>query len=529
MIIPTSNLASMLVHVARHYPDRAGLIQGDRVWTWRELDERVARAASALVHRGVRHGDRVLVHSRNCNALFETQWACWRIGAVWVPTNFRVAPPEAAYLAASSRAAVHLFDTAFPEHAAAAREANAACRMEYWIGDRAPGTAWEELAADTAAPPVPLADVNRDHPCWFFYTSGTTGRPKAGVLTHGQMAFVTVNHLCDLMPGTTEQDASLVVAPLSHGAGIHAVTQVAKGAASVLLSTDRLDCEEAWALVERHRISNMFTVPTLLTMLARHEAVDRYDHSSLRHVIYAGAPMYRADQQHALRKLGKVLVQYYGLGEVTGNITVLPPHLHSIDDDPSFPLGSCGLPRTGMEIAILDDEGGHKGPHQTGEICVRGPAVFAGYFENDEANAKSFKSGWFHTGDLGYLDERGFLYITGRASDMYISGGSNVYPREIEEVLLTHPAIAEACVVGVPHDKWGECGVVVLVLKPGGTLDATAALQHIDGKLSRYKLPSRILFWSALPKSGYGKVTKAEVKRLLELTDSGQLQQASPS
>ena len=196
------------------------------------------------------------------------------------------------------------------------------------------------------------------------------------------------NHLCDLMPGTTEQDASLVVAPLSHGAGIHALSQVARGAATVLLSGERLDCEEAWQLVERHRVSNMFTVPTILTMLTRHEAVDRYDHSSLRYVIYAGSPMYRADQIHALRKLGKVLVQYFGLGEVTGNITVLPPALHSIDDD-DMKVGSCGFPRTGMDIAILDVDGAHLPAGSTGEICVRGPGVFAGYYNNPEATAQA--------------------------------------------------------------------------------------------------------------------------------------------
>ena len=211
-----------------------------------------------------------------------------------------------------------------------------------------------------------------------------------------------------------------------------------------------------------------------------------------------------------------MLVQYFGLGEVTGNITVLPPRLHSIEDDPAFPIGSCGLPRTGMDIAILNDQGERLGAHDTGEICVRGPAVFLGYFENDEANAKSFKDGWFHTGDLGHLDERGFLYITGRASDMYISGGSNVYPREIEEAILTHPAIAEACVVGVPHDKWGECGVAILVPRDGHAVDAGAILQHLEGRLSRYKMPSEVLFWEALPKSGYGKVAKADVKKLLE-------------
>jgi fatty-acyl-CoA synthase len=451
------------LQTARRFPERPAIIWRERVWTWAEFAGRVQRAAGALAAHGVRHGDRVLLHARNSNAVLETMFASWMLGAVWVPTNFRLTPPEVAYLAQSSGAAVHIFDAA-----------------------------------------------------WFFYTSGTTGRPKAGVLTHGQMEYVVCNHLCDLMPGTTEQDASLVVAPLSHGAGIHALSQVTRGAVSVLLSGERLDCEEAWQLVERHRVSNMFTVPTILTMLTRHEAVDRFDHSSLRYVIYAGSPMYRADQVHALRKLGKVLVQYFGLGEVTGNITVLPPALHSIDDD--VKVGSCGFPRTGMDITILDVDGAHLPPGTTGEICVRGPGVFAGYYNNPDATAQAIRFGWFHTGDLGHMDEQGFVFITGRASDMYISGGSNVYPREIEEILLSHPAVTEACVVGMPHERWGECGVAVLVLAEGADVVEAELLAHLDGRLAKYKWPARFAFWAELPKSGYGKVAKRDVKRLLEET-----------
>ena len=457
--------------------------------------------------------DRVLLHARNSNAVLETMFASWMVGAVWVPTNFRLTPPEVAYLAQSSGAAVHIFDAAFPEHAAAAKAENPSSRLHISIG---PGEHTWDALAETGKRLDRAADVGRDDAAWFFYTSGTTGRPKAGVLTHGQMEYVITNHLCDLMPGSTENDVSLVVAPLSHGAGIHALPQVARGAATVLLSGERLDCEEAWQLVERHRVTNMFTVPTILTMLTRHDAVDRHDHSSLRYVIYAGSPMYRPDQQHALRKLGKVLVQYFGMGEVTGNITVLPPHLHSVDDD--MPVGSCGYPRTGMEITILDLDGNHLSPGTTGEICVRGPGVFNGYHNNPAATAQATRFGWFHTGDLGHIDDRGFVYITGRASDMYISGGSNVYPREIEEVLLTHPAVVEACVVGMPHERWGEAGVAALVLAEGARVTEAELLAHLDGRLAKYKWPTRIVFWQELPKSGYGKVTKRDVKRLLEET-----------
>jgi fatty-acyl-CoA synthase len=461
----------------------------------------------------VRHGDRVLLHARNSNAVLETMFASWMIGATWVPTNFRLTPPEVAYLAQSSGASVHIIDTGFPEHIAVAAAENPACQLQLTIGGNGADD-WEACASHTGKQTQP-ADVDRDHPAWFFYTSGTTGRPKAGILTHGQMNYVICNHLCDLMPATTEHDVSLVVAPLSHGAGIHALPQVARGAATVLLSGERLDCEEAWRLVEQRRVTNMFTVPTILTMLTRHDAADRFDHSSLRYVIYAGAPMYRADQIHAIRKLGQVLVQYFGMGEVTGNITVLPPALHS-ENDADTPVGSCGFPRTGMDIAILDDAGRLLDPGTSGEICVRGPGVFAGYHNNPEATAKATAHGWFHTGDLGHIDTRGFVYITGRASDMYISGGSNVYPREIEEALLLHPAVAEACVVGMPHEKWGESGTAVLVLEPGASTSSADLLAHLDGRLAKYKWPQHFVFWSELPKSGYGKVTKRDVKHLLQ-------------
>ncbi|HEX5326853.1 MAG TPA: AMP-binding protein, partial [Acetobacteraceae bacterium] len=261
-----------------------------------------------------------------------------------------------------------------------------------------------------------------------------------------------------------------------------------------------------------------FTVPTILTMLTRHAAVDRYDHSSLRYVIYAGSPMYRADQRQAQEKLGPVLVQYYGMGEVTGAITVLPSAMHSVDDG-AMPVGSCGYPRTGMDVAVLDAAGRRLPDGETGEVCVRGPAVLVEYFNNTDANEKVFAGGWFHTGDLGHMDARGLVYLTGRASDMYISGGSNVYPREIEEALLTHPAVVEACVLGESHPKWGESGVAVLVTsEPVAEAELLAAL---DGRLARYKWPSRFVVWPELPKSGYGKVTKREVRRRLQEHDNG--------
>jgi fatty-acyl-CoA synthase len=350
--------------------------------------------------------------------------------------------------------------------------------------------------------------VYHDDPAWLFYTSGTTGRPKAAVLTHGSLGFVLANQLADLMPGTTEDSTSLVVAPLSHGAGAHQMVIAARGACSVLPATEKLDVEEAFRLIEAHNVTNLFTVPTILKRMVDSPAVDHFDHSSLRHVIYAGAPMYREDQRAAIAKLGDVLVQYYGLGEVTGNITMLPARLHDGPDEPARRAGTCGIERTGMQISIQDDEGNELPPGEAGEICVIGPAVFPGYKDDPAANAKAFRNGWFRTGDIGHMDAEGFVYITGRASDMFISGGSNVYPREIEEKILQHPAVDEVAVVGIPDRDWGEIGVAVCVVREGRATSEEELTAFTAGLVGRYKLPRRFLLWDALPKSGYGKVPK---------------------
>jgi acyl-CoA synthetase (AMP-forming)/AMP-acid ligase II len=508
------NLAHFLRQSAKRYPNEMALVWGERTWTWAQMDARVEAMAAELTARGVGKGDRVLVQAKNSNQFLESMFVCFRLGAVWVPTNFRLTAEEVAYLARASSATAMICGGEFPDHARTAMEQG--IKFVISIGSSNFGDDYDALVAAHQGHLVPVAEVNRDDPCWFFFTSGTTGRPKAAVLTHGQMGFVVTNHLCDLMPGTTHRDVSLAIAPLSHGAGIHALAQVARGAKTVVPSGDRFDPEEAWRLIEQWRVTNMFTVPTILKMITEHPAAEKYDHSSLRYVIYAGAPMYREDQKRALAKLGKVLVQYFGLGEVTGNITVLPTDLHNPEDGPDTKIGTCGFERTGMQVSIQDDNGRELPSGETGEICVCGLAVFAGYYDNPEANAKAFRNGWFCTGDLGYLDEQGFLYITGRASDMYISGGSNVYPREIEEKVLTHPAIAEVAIVGVADKLWGEVGIAVCVLRPDAELNERELLGWLAPKVARYKLPERVFFWDALPRSGYGKVTKKMIRTELE-------------
>ena len=507
------NLAHILRQCGRRLGHAPGLVQGDRRWSWSELDRRVDAGAVGLAALGIAKGDRVLVQSRNCHQMVEAMFACFRLGAVYVPTNFRQMPDEIADQCRTAGATALVCGAEFPAHAAAVQAA-APGILALSIGPSGFGEDWDALVARHVGTALPDADVVHDDPCWFFFTSGTTGRPKASVLTHGQMAFVVNNHLADLMPGMTPADASLVLAPLSHGAGVHFLMQVARGVPSILPAGERFDADEAWALIERHRVTNLFTVPTIVKMLVEHPAVDRHDHSALRTVIYAGAPMYRADQVFALQKLGPVLVQYFGLGEVTGAITVLPAALHDPVDGARD--GTCGIERTGMRVSIQDEQGREVAPFETGEICVCGPAVFAGYYDNPEANAKSFRDGWFRTGDLGHMDAEGFVFITGRASDMYISGGSNVYPREIEEKVLRHPAIAEVAILGMPDRRWGEVGVAVCVLREGAVLTEAGLLDWLENQVTRYKLPKQVVFWEALPKSAYGKITKKLIRAELE-------------
>ena len=525
------NLASLLAHTAREFPQRPGLIRGEQVWTWQQINDRVDALVAALRGLGLQQGERILVQSRNNLQMFESCWVAFRLGCVWVPTNFRLTPPEVAHLGAASGAVVMIAETEFAGHVDAVLAAAPQVRHVLTIGtaratEHDHGALvgqhdYESLVAQHLGQHPAEATVACDDPLWFFYTSGTTGRPKAAMLTHGQMAFVVANHLADLIPGTDERDCSIAVAPLSHGAGVHALLNVARGAATLLMPSERLDPEVFWQLVERHRVSNLFTVPTIVKMLVEHEAVQRFDHSSLRFVIYAGAPMYRADQKRALQLLGPVLVQYYGMAEVTGCITVQPREMHSADDDdPNAHIGSCGRVRTGMQLVILDADGHALPSGAVGEICVRGPAVCAGYHDNAAATAQAMRGGWFHTGDLGRVDARGLVFITGRESDMYISGGSNVYPREVEEVLLTHPAVAEVAVLGVPDAKWGEIGVAVVVRR--APLDSAALLGHLEGRCARYRWPQQFFFWDALPKSGYGKITKNNVRA--ELLARGEVQ-----
>jgi fatty-acyl-CoA synthase len=510
------NLAHVLTQTARRIPDADALIHGQTRWSWRDLNDRVSALAAHMIERGVKPGQCVLLDAPNHPEFVQAMYATWRIGAVLAPVNTRLHDSDIASIARVCQPVLMIAHSSTASHVNAVKTAVGPELETLWLDD-SPGP--DSVGAYTRpSGPVQDRSVWTGDAAWYFFTSGTSGPPKAAVLTHDQLGYVITNHLADLMPTTTETDRSLVVAPLSHGAGIHLLPQVARGAATVIPVSFSLKPAEVWKLVEAERVVNMFTVPTILKRLVDDESIGHHDHTSLRYVIYAGAPMPGRDQQQARAALGEVLVQYYGLAEATGNITVLPPHHHGHPSPPGIEFSTCGFPRTAMQVSIQDEQGNELAPLEHGEICVAGPAVFPGYLNNPKANDAAFRDGWLRTGDIGTFDNEGFLYITGRFSDMFISGGSNIHPRDIEEKILTHPAIQETLVLGMPDSTWGEVGVAVCVLHPGSSMTEEEMRQHLSERMARYKIPRHIVFWDELPRSGNGKIVRRTVRQLfLEL------------
>ncbi|WP_299449602.1 AMP-binding protein [uncultured Serinicoccus sp.] len=506
------NLSTYLRVVARRFAQREAISSGTNSVTWAQLDASVDALASALRSRGIRPGDPVILQSRNSIAFVQTMYAVWRVGAVVVPVNFRSGPSEVAHMALTSGATLMVAQSEFRKHIAAATEWGALPLGHMVIEDDEPF----DLSTSTVQEAEPIHDVRVDqnHPAWYFFTSGTSGKPKAAVLTHHTLGFIITNRLADLTPGTTQEDVSLVIAPLSHGAGTHLLSQVARGAKIVLAHSKPMDPAEIFQLIEEHHVTNFFAVPTILKRLSESEGHGEYNHSSLRFVLYGGAPMLTRDRDHARKVFGEKLVQYYGMAEVTGCMTVLAPHEHAAVPADETGVGPAGFARTGVELSIQDESGVERAPGEVGEICAAGLAVFAGYLNDTAANEKAFRNGWFRTGDVGYLDATGCLYVTGRSSDMYISGGHNIYPREIEECLSHHPRLEDVTVVGISDAQWGEIGVAVCVATEGPVPSEREMTDWVGDRLARFKAPRRYVFWQELPKNAYGKVAKTEVRRL---------------
>jgi len=502
------NIALYLERAARAFPDAPALAFGERVVAdFATLQRRVARLAGGLRALGLAPGDRVALAMRNSPAYFELFLAAWHGGFTVVPIHSKLHPKELGFIFDNCGAAV-VFASA---NTLSACEEGAALAPRVRAVIDVGSTAYAALYAAEALALVPRAPADL---AWLFYTSGTTGRPKGVMLSHASLVEMTLNFFSDV-DSVGRGDCIVHAAPMSHGSGIYLVPHLARAAMNVVPESGAFEPEEVFALCRRHRGVSMFAAPTMVKRLV--DAPDGGALPGLKTIVYGGGPMYVSDIKSALARFGQHFAQIYGQGESPMTITASDKSIHRDMNHPRYEerLGSVGLPFAGVEVMVADENDRPLPTGAVGEICVRGPVIMSGYWQNEEASAKALANGWLHTGDVGAFDEEGFLTLKDRSKDLIISGGSNIYPREVEEALLTHPAVAEVSVVGRKHPEWGEEVVAFVVARAGMPADGRALDAHCLDNIARFKRPKEYRFVEALPKNETGKVLKTALRALL--------------
>ena len=491
---------------ARQWPDTVALLQGAESYTYRQFRKRALAVGGNLRALGCEAGDRVAFCLANSPRIMEIIFGCFAAGLVVVPVNARLHAREMAYIVENSGAKVLVHGSEFAEGIAA--HADLFSALKHRVPTDAFNTFLNPANALTSAVDAAAEDV-----CWLFYTSGTTGKPKGAVWNHRMVRCVIMNYLADLhniQPG----EMVLHCAPMSHGSGIVALPAVARGATNAITESASFDVDHLLATVERLRVSHIaFMAPTQIIKMLEDHVPGRHDLSSLKAICYGGAPIYVDQLKQAMATFGPVFVQLYGQGEAPITITGLTAAAHQqlLDaDDPR--IGSAGQVRTDVEAHCVDADDNPLPAGQAGEVVARGDVVMPGYWNDPKASAEALRGGWLHTGDIGYFDELGFLFLLDRAKDMVISGGNNVYPREVEEVIILHPKVANCVVFGIPDDYWGEAVHAVVVAKPGEMLSAQEIIGFCGEHMAGYKKPKAVDFVDELPVSGYGKILRREVR-----------------
>lgn len=474
-----------------------------------DLARRVARLSGALSAKGFAKGDHIAVVMQNCPAYLEVLLAIWHGGRVAVPINAKLHPREMAHILSDS-GAVAVFVTPDLDSTVQSAVTTMSTVRELFVTT---GNAWQQLFQYDQQSIISCAAQDL---AWLFYTSGTTGNPKGAMLTHGNLMAMALGYLAEV-DTIAPTDCLFHAAPMSHGSGLYLVPHLLAGAKQVVPESGKFDPEEIADLLRHHQGVSFFAAPTMVKRFIAGPGLHDGNLGHLKTIVYGGGPMYVSDLKAALKVLGNRLVQIYGQGESPMTISVLSKAHHSLVDHPQWEhrLGSVGVPQAIVEVKIADEADRSLSPKRQGEILVRGPTVMSGYWRNPAATAETLRGGWLHTGDLGSLDEAGFLTLHDRSKDVVISGGSNIYPREVEEVLLCHPGVAEAAIIGAPDPEWGEVPVAFIVTRHPVTP------QELDGyclnHIARFKRPKRYEFVATLPKNNYGKVAKNELRSLLKV------------
>jgi fatty-acyl-CoA synthase len=477
-------------------PDKVALIYGDGdVLTYRQLAELSDTVSRMLTTRGVRDGDSVAYLGENSPEFLATLFGCAQIGAVFVPINTRLAPPEILHVLADSRARTLIHDREFADRLAPLITA-VGIPSVIETGDLAAG-------ADGAPRHIEVA-TSPDHPAAVIYTSGTTGRAKGAVLTHGNLTWVALNCLVDYDVVST--DVALMISPLFH------VASLGMGALPVLLKGGTIVLEKgfepgrALRLIAEHGVSMLSGVPTTYQLLVDHPDWPTTDLSTLAKLTCGGSAV-PTRILNAYEERGLHFSQGYGMTETSPGATSLAPSMTRAKQ------GSVGLPHFFTDVRIASEDGRSAAPGSVGEIEIAGPNVFPGYLNLTESTAGAFTAdGWFRTGDLGYLDEDGYLYISDRLKDMIISGGENIYPAEVENLISDLQGVSGVAVIGVPDEQWGEVPWAILTVRDAASVDLAVVRAHLDGRLARYKLPKNVVVVDELPRTASGKIRKADLR-----------------
>jgi long-chain acyl-CoA synthetase len=504
-MIPDVRVADVIRRHAAQRPDAVALRQGERELAYEDLDERSNRLAQALLARGVRAGARVAYLDRSSPEVIELLFAASKTGAVLVPLNWRLAAPELAAVLADAQAPVLIAGPGYRELAENALE-----RLSPGPDLVVVGKEYERwLAAHEPRDPGGRGDAG--DVIVQMYTSGTTGVPKGVLTTHGNLA---VTAQTSRRWAFDERSVSLTPLPMFHIGGIGwAYCGLWHGATTVLVR----DFEPTAVLdiLERRRVTNAVLVPTMLQMLTAVPGAADRDYSALRTIAYGAAPITTPVLKASLRTFGCGLLGLYGLTESTGGVVALEPEDHDPDGPREHLLRSAGRPYPWVELRIADPVSGDPlGPHQVGEVWLRGPNVTPGYFNRAAETAAALtKDGWLRTGDGGYVDQDGYLFLTDRIKDMIVTGGENVYPVEVEEALAQHADVAEVAVIGVPHPHWGEAVKALIVTQPGARTGAEELIAFARARLAGYKLPRSVDFVTELPRTPSGKVLKRELRQ----------------
>jgi long-chain acyl-CoA synthetase len=503
------NLAHLLERQALQDPARAAIFSGTKcVATHGQWADRVGRAGARLRAQGLAPGDRVVIFMRNHPRYLELLFGAWWAGLVVVPVNAKLHLKELQWIVHNAQAR-WAFVTAdvVPDPTEltgldGVMDVDSA-RCDQWVNEG------EGLSAPIERAPSDTA--------WLFYTSGTTGRPKGVMITHRNLMTMGLGYFNDVDP-VAAQDAIAYAAPMSHGAGIYAIPHLMAGARHVVPASGGFDAAELFALGRAVGPLSLFAAPTIVKRMVEQAEFEKLSPAdcgqSFKTIVCGGAPMYVADIQRALRVMGPRLVQIYGQGESPMTGTALSRAHLADTHHPRHAerLASVGLAQTPVRIRVAGPDGQPLAAGEVGEVLIQGSSVMAGYWRNPEATAAAIRDGWLWTGDMGALDAEGFLTLKDRSKDMIISGGSNIYPREVEEVLLTAPGVLDAAVVGAPDPEWGEIVVAFVVPQVGQVLDAADLDAFCMDHIARFKRPKRYEFVEALPKNNYGKVLKTVLR-----------------